>query len=148
MSQNLCRPVEANNSAIESHLAVEAKEKLSEYIESKSPPVEVEENFAIVNSKYGSLVEGNHSFPNSCLETNSESISPVKSIHSTLQSNSFSTFESKENFSSTTLNFHLFNNVEYTPYSKMAAILVFLLFACKLALVASFKGKYYFVFEV
>ena len=73
-------PVEANNSTIELHL-----------------PVEVKENFAIVNSKHGSLVEGNHSFPNSCFETNSESISPVKSIHSTLQSNSFSTFESKEN---------------------------------------------------
>ena len=29
-------PVEANNSTIELHLAVEAKEKLSEYIESKS----------------------------------------------------------------------------------------------------------------
>ena len=91
-------PVEANNSTIELHLAVEAKEKLSEYIESKSLPVEIKENFAIVNSKYGSLVKGNHSFPNSCFETNSESISPVKSIHSTLQSNSFSTFESKENF--------------------------------------------------
>ena len=63
-------PVEANNSTIKLHLAVEAKEKLSEY------------NFAIVNAKYGSLVEGNHSFPNSCFETNSESISPVKSIHS------------------------------------------------------------------
>ena len=98
-------PVEANNSTIELHLAVEANEKLSEYIESKSLPVEVKENFAIVNSKYGSLVEANHSFPNSCFETNSESISPVESIHSTLQSNSFSTFESKENFSSTTLNF-------------------------------------------
>ena len=75
-------PVEANNSTIELHLAVEAKEKLSEYIESKSLPVEVKENFAIVNSKYGSLVEGNHSFPNPCFETISESISPVKSIHS------------------------------------------------------------------
>ena len=107
-------PVEANNSTIELHLAVEAKEKLSEYIESKSLPVEVKENFAMVNSKYGSLVEGNHSFPNSCFETNSESISPVKSIHSTLQSNSFSTFESKENFSSTTLNFRLLNNVEHS----------------------------------
>ena len=107
-------PVEANNSTIELHLAVEAKEKLSEYIESKSLPVAVKENFAIVNSKYGSLVEGNHSFPNSCFETNSESISPVKSIHSTLQSNSFSTFESKENFSSTTLNFRLLNNVEHS----------------------------------
>ena len=51
-------PVEANNSTVELHLAVEAKEKLSEYIESKSLPVEVKENFAIVNSKYGSLVEG------------------------------------------------------------------------------------------
>ena len=90
-------PVEANNSTIELHLAVEAKEKLSEYIESKSLPVEVKENFAIVNSKYGSLVEGNHSFPNSCFETNSESISPVKSIHLTLQSNSFSTFKSMVN---------------------------------------------------
>ena len=89
-------PVEANNSTIELHLAVEAKEKLSEYIESKSLPVEVKENFAIVNSKYGSLVEANHSFPKSCFETNSESISLVESIHSTLQSNSFSTFESKE----------------------------------------------------
>ena len=107
-------PVEANNSTIELH---DAKEKLSEYIESKSLPVEVKENFAIVNSKYGSLVEGNHSFPNSCFETNSESISPVKSIHSTLQSNSFSTFESKENFPSTTLNFRLLNNVEHS--SKM-----------------------------
>ena len=108
-------PVEANNSTIELHLAVEAKEKLSEYIEPKSLPVEVKENFAIVNSKYGSLVEGNHSFPNySCFETNSESISPVKSIHSTPQSNSFSTFESKENFSSTTLNFRLLNNVEHS----------------------------------
>ena len=38
-------PVEANNSTIELHLAVEAKEKLSEYIESKSLPVEVKENF-------------------------------------------------------------------------------------------------------
>ena len=76
-------PVEANNSTIELHLAVEAKEKLSEYIESKSLPVEVKENFAIVNSKYGSLFEANHSFPNSCFETNSESISPVESIHST-----------------------------------------------------------------
>ena len=66
-------PVEANNSTIELHLAVEAKEKLSEYIEPKSLPVEVKENFAIVNSKYGSLVEANHSFPNSCFETNSES---------------------------------------------------------------------------
>ena len=75
-------PIEANNSTIELHLAVEAKEKLSEYIESKSLPVEVKENFAIVNSKYGSLVEGYHSFPNLCFETNSESISPVKSIHS------------------------------------------------------------------
>ena len=109
-----CLPVQANNSTIELHLAVEAKEKLSEYIESKSLPVEVKENFAIVNSKYGSLVEGNHSFPNSCFETNSESISPVKSIHSTLQSNSFSTFESKENFSSTTLNFRLLDNVEHS----------------------------------
>ena len=107
-------PVEANNSTIELHLAVEAKEKLSEYIESKSLPVEVKENFAIVNSKYGSLVEANHSFPNSYFETNSESISPVESIHSTLQSNSFSTFESKENFSSTTLNFRLLNNVEHS----------------------------------
>ena len=107
-------PVEANNSTIELHLAVEAKEKLSEYIESKSLPVEVKENFAIVNSKYGSLVEANHSFLNSCFETNSESISPVESIHSTLQSNSFSTFESKENFSSTTLNFRLLNNVEHS----------------------------------
>ena len=87
-------PVEANNSTIELHLAVEAKEKLSEYIESKSLPIEVKENFAIVNSKYGSLVEGN--------------------IHSTLQSNSFSTFESNENFSSTTLNFRLLNNVEHS----------------------------------
>ena len=76
-------PVEANNSTIELHLAVEAKEKLSEYIESKSLPVEVKENFAIVNSKYGSLIEANHSFPNSCFETNSESISPVESINST-----------------------------------------------------------------
>ena len=107
-------PVEANNSTIELHLAIEAKEKLSEYIESTSLPIEVKENFAIVNSKYGSLVEGNHSFPNSCFETNSESISPVKSIHSTLQSNFFSTFESKENFSSTTLNFLLLNNVEHS----------------------------------
>ena len=112
-------PVEANNSTIELHLAVEAKEKLSEYIESKSLPDEVKENFAIVNSKYGypkygSLVEANHSFANSCFETNSESISPVESIHSTLQSNSFSTFESKENFSSTTLNFRLLNNVEHS----------------------------------
>ena len=107
-------PVEANNSTIELHLAVEAKEKLSEYIESKSLPVEVKENFAIVNSKYGSLVEGNHSFPNSCFETNFESISPVKSIHSTLQSNSFSTFESKQNFSSKTLIFRLLNNVEHS----------------------------------
>ena len=107
-------PVEANNSTIELHLAVEAKEKLSEYIESKSLSVEVKENFAIVNLKYGSLVEGNQSFPNSCFETNSESISPVKSIHSTLQSNSFLTFESKENFSSTTLNFRLVNNVEHS----------------------------------
>ena len=82
-------PVEANNSTIELHLAVEAKEKLSEYIESKSLLVEVKENFAIVNSKYGSLVEANHSFPNSCFETNSESISPVESVHSTLQSSSF-----------------------------------------------------------
>ena len=49
-------PVEANNSTIELHLVVEAKEKLSEYIESKSLPVEVKENFAIANSKYGSLV--------------------------------------------------------------------------------------------
>ena len=106
-------PVEANNSTIELHLPVEAKEKLLEYIESKSLPVKVKENFAIVNSKYGSLVEGNHSFPNSCFKTNSESISPMKSIHSTLQSNSFSTFESKENFSSTTLNFCLLNNVEH-----------------------------------
>ena len=47
-------PVEANNSTIELHLAVEAKEKLSEYNESKSL---VKENFAIVNSKYGSLTE-------------------------------------------------------------------------------------------
>ena len=106
--------VEANNSTIELHLPVEAKEKFSEYIESKSLPVDVKENFAIVNSKYGSLVEGNHSFPNSSFETNSESISPVKSIHSTLQSNSFSTFESKENFSSTTLNFRLLKNVEHS----------------------------------
>ena len=52
--------------------------------------------------------------PNSCFETNSESISLVESIHSTLQSNSFSTFESKENFSSTTLNFRLLNNVEHS----------------------------------
>ena len=59
-------PVEANNLTIELQLAVEAKEKLSEYIESKSLPVEVKENFAIVNSKHRSLVEGNHSFPNSC----------------------------------------------------------------------------------
>ena len=44
-------PVEANNSTIELHLAVDAKEKLSEYIESKSPPLEVKENFAKVNSK-------------------------------------------------------------------------------------------------
>ena len=107
-------PVEANNSTIELHLAVKAKEKLSEYIESKSLPVEVKENLAIVNSKYGSLVEANHSFPNSCFETNAESISLVESIHSTLQSNSFSTFESKENFSSTTLNFRLLNNVEHS----------------------------------
>ena len=106
-------PVEANNSTIELHLAIEAKEKLSEYIESKSLPVEVKENFAIVNSKYGSLVEGSHSFPNSCFETNSESISPVQSIHSTLQSNSFSTFKTKKNFSSTTLNFRLLNSVEH-----------------------------------
>ena len=123
--------VEANNSTIKLHLPVEAKEKiamideskplpveakekLSEYIESKSLPFEIKENFAIVNSKYGSLVEANHSFPNSCFETNSESISPVESIHSTLQSNSFSTFESKENFSSTTLNFRLLNNVEHS----------------------------------
>ena len=38
-----------------------------------------------------------------------------------------------------------------TPYSKMAAILVFfcwVLFTCKLALVASFKGKYSFEFLV
>ena len=107
-------PVEANNSTIELHLPVEAKEKIAMIDESKPLPVEVKENFAIVNSQYGSLVEGNHSFPNSCFETNSESISPVKSIHSTLQSNSFSTFESKENFSSTTLNFRLFNNVEHS----------------------------------
>ena len=100
MSQNLC--------------PLRQKKKLSEYIESKSLPVEVKENFAIVNSKYGSLVEANHSFPNSCFETNSESISPVESIHSTLQSNSFSTFESKENFASTTLNFRLLNNVEHS----------------------------------
>ena len=53
-------------------------------------------------------------FRNSCFETNSESISPVKSIHSTLQSNSLSTFESKENFSSTTLNFRLLNNVKHS----------------------------------
>ena len=33
--------VEANNSTIELHLAVEAKEKLSEYIESKSLPVQL-----------------------------------------------------------------------------------------------------------
>ena len=44
-------PVEANNSTIELHLAVEAKEKLSEYIEWKSLPLEVKENFAKVNSK-------------------------------------------------------------------------------------------------
>ena len=116
-------PVEANNSTIELHLAVVAKEKLSEYIESKSLPVEVKENFAIVNSKYGSLVEANHSFPNSCFETNSESISPVESIHSTLQSNSFSTFESKENFSSTTLNCRLLNNVEHS--SNLIVIIIY-----------------------
>ena len=79
-------PVEANNSTIELHFAVEAKEKPSENveakekpsgnIESKSRPVEVKENFAIVNSKYGSLVEANHSFPNSFFDTNSESIPP------------------------------------------------------------------------
>ena len=38
----------------------------------------------------------------------------METIHSTLQSNSFSTFESKENFSSTTLNFRLLNNVEHS----------------------------------
>ena len=120
-------PVEANNSTIKLHLPVEAKEKIVMIDESKSLPVEAnnstielhlpveaKEKIAIVNSKYRSLVEGNHSFPNSCFETNSESISPVKSIHSTLQSNSFSTFETKENFSSTTLNFRLLNNVERT----------------------------------
>ena len=54
--------VEANNLTIELHLAVEAKEKLSEYIESKSLPVEVKENFAIENSKYGSLAEASTHF--------------------------------------------------------------------------------------
>ena len=34
-------PVEANNSTIKLHLPVEAKEKLSEYIESKSLPVQL-----------------------------------------------------------------------------------------------------------
>ena len=47
---------------MELHLAVEAKKKLSEYIESKSLPVEVKENFAIVNSKYGSLAEASTHF--------------------------------------------------------------------------------------
>ena len=37
-------PVEANNSTIEQHLAVEAKKELSEY-KSKSLPVEVKENY-------------------------------------------------------------------------------------------------------
>ena len=104
-------PVEANNSTIELHLAVEAKEELSEYIESKSPPVEVKENFAIVIQNMDRSLKVTIHFPNSCFVTNSESISPVKSIHSTLQSNSFSTSESRENFSSTTLHFRLLNNV-------------------------------------
>ena len=55
-------PVEANNSTFELHVAVEAKEKLSEYIESKSLPVELKENFAIVDSKYGSLAEASTHF--------------------------------------------------------------------------------------
>ena len=37
------------------------KKSFQSTFESKSLPVEVKENFAIVNSKYGSLVEGNHS---------------------------------------------------------------------------------------
>jgi len=86
--------LEVNNSTIELHLPVEAMEKL-----------------AIIDSKCGSLVEANHSTANSndCLgfETNSVSISSVESIHSTVESNCFSTFESKENFSSTTLSFRL-----------------------------------------
>ena len=43
-------------------MAVEAKEKLSENIESKSLPVDVKENFAIVNSKCGSLAEASTHF--------------------------------------------------------------------------------------
>ena len=78
-------PVEVNNSTIELHLPVGAKEEL-----------------AIIDSKCGSLVEANHLTANSndCLgfETNSESISSVESIHSTVESNCFSTFEPFESF--------------------------------------------------
>ena len=71
--ESISLPVEVNNSTIELHFPLEAKEKL-----------------AIIDSKRGSLVEANHSTVNSndCLgfETNSELISSVESIHSTVES--------------------------------------------------------------
>lgn len=77
--------IEVNNSTIELHLPDVAKEKL-----------------AIIDSKCGLLIEANHSTANSneCLgfKTNSESISSMESIHSTVESNCFSTFETFESF--------------------------------------------------
>ena len=55
-------PVEANNSTINLHLPVEAKGKIAVIDESKPLPSEVKENFAIVNSSYGSLAEANTDF--------------------------------------------------------------------------------------
>ena len=55
-------PVEANNSTINLHLAVEAKGKIAMIDESKPLPFEVKENFAIVNSRYGSLAEASTHF--------------------------------------------------------------------------------------
>ena len=61
-------PIEVNNSTIELCLPVEAKEKL-----------------AIIDSKYGLLVEANNSTTNSNdslgFEKNSELISSIESIH-------------------------------------------------------------------
>lgn len=77
--------IEVNNSTIELHLPDVAKEKLE-----------------IIDSKCGLLIEANHSTANSneCLgfKTNSESISSMESIHSTVESNCFSTFETFESF--------------------------------------------------
>jgi len=106
-------PVEVNNSTIELHLSVEAKEKLA-IIDSKCGSL-VEANHS---TKCRSLIEANHSTVNSddCLgfETKSELISSVESIHSTVESNCFSTLQSKENFSSTTLSCRLLNDVEHS----------------------------------